>query len=215
MWSVVVPVKHSLWAKSRLKSAGDARPFLARAFALDTLESAAACELVREVIVVSDDEILISLLPLGIRVVSDPGAGLNAAIGRGIAASTSPARAALLGDLPALDPIDLCDALRAASAVERAVVADAEETGSTLVTAAPGVRWASAFGAGSLAAHRALGCVELALPRDSSLRRDVDTFDQLDTATSLGLGPRSSLLLDRRGVSREQPPALPLREPSP
>ncbi len=48
-------------------------------------------------------------------------------------------RAALLGDLPALRPEDLAAALGPRRPVERAVVADAEGTGSTLVTAGPGV----------------------------------------------------------------------------
>ena len=42
-----------------------------------------------------------------------------------------------------------------------------------------GVPWRSAYGAGSLGRHVALGCVVLELPADSGLRRDVDTPDQL------------------------------------
>ena len=70
-------------------------------------------------------------------------------------------RAALLGDLPALRPADLAAALEAAASVDRGVVADAEGTGSTLVTARAGVAWASAFGDGSFARHVALGCAPL------------------------------------------------------
>jgi 2-phospho-L-lactate guanylyltransferase len=98
----------------------------------------------------------------------------------------------MLGDLPALRPADLADALRRAAAFERTVVADAEGTGSTLVTARADVPWAAAFGDGSLARHLALGAVSLdAAP---SLRRDVDTPDQLAEASRLGLGVRSAPL---------------------
>jgi 2-phospho-L-lactate guanylyltransferase len=104
-------------------------------------------------------------------------------------------RAALLGDLPALRPADLADALRAAASVDRAVVADAEGTGSTLVTAVAGVAWTSSFGDGSFARHVALGCAALEIADASTLRRDVDTAAQLDAARALGLGPRTAALL--------------------
>lgn len=196
-WSVVVPVKHASRGKSRLADAGTDRPALARAIALDTLDAVVACPLVAEVLVVTDDEVLAASLPADVHVVTDPVAGLNAAVAAGIAATTLSARAALLGDLPALRPDDLGEALTAASTVARAVVADAEGTGSTLVTAAPGTPWSSAFGAGSFAAHRAQGCEALDVPDASTLRRDVDTLEQLHAAAALGLGPRTSAMLAR------------------
>ena len=104
-------------------------------------------------------------------------------------------RAALLGDLPALRPADLADALRAAASVDRGVVADAEGTGSTLVAARAGVAWQSSFGDGSFARHVELGCAPLPVPDASTLRRDVDTADQLAAARALGLGPRTAALL--------------------
>jgi 2-phospho-L-lactate guanylyltransferase len=104
-------------------------------------------------------------------------------------------RAALLGDLPALRPADLAAALVAAASVNRGVVADAEGTGSTLVTAGAGVDWASSFGDGSFARHVALGCVPLDVADGSTLRRDVDTARQLEAAVLLGLGPRTTRLL--------------------
>jgi 2-phospho-L-lactate guanylyltransferase len=60
------------------------------------------------------------------------------------------------------------------------------------------VPWASAFGAGSLARHAALGCVALAIPDAPTLRRDVDTVDQLEAAAVLGLGPRTSAVVGAR-----------------
>ena len=124
--------------------------------------------------------------------------GLDGAIATGMSAMDPNARmprSALLGDLPALRPADLADALRAAASVDRAVVADAEGTGSTLVTAGAGVAWQSSFGDGSYARHLELGCTPLAVTDASTLRRDVDTADQLAAAQSLGLGPRTAALL--------------------
>lgn len=202
----MVPVKPSARGKSRLDVAGVGRSDLARAIALDTLAAAAACELVAQVVVVTDDASLArdaAMIP-ALRFVSEgEPRGLDAAVAVGVAAVDPRGRmprAALLGDLPALRSADLRDALDAAASVERAVVADAEGTGSTLVTAAPGVEWRSAFGDGSFARHLALGCEALQIPDASTLRRDVDTADQLKSAAALGLGPRTAALVTAAGV---------------
>lgn len=198
-WVVVVPVKPSAIGKSRLAGTGVDRAALARAIALDTIAAAASTTGVAEVVVVTDDAAVTaeaSVLPR-VRVVPEGAArGLDAAIAAGAElAGAGAARAALLGDLPSLRPADLADALQAAASVDRAVVADAEGTGSTLVTAGPGVAWQSAFGEDSFARHRALGCVVPEIPDASTLRRDVDTAAQLKAAQALGLGPRTAALL--------------------
>ncbi|WJL94523.1 2-phospho-L-lactate guanylyltransferase [Microbacterium sp. ET2] len=198
-WVVVVPVKATTRGKSRLTVEGLDRVALARAIALDTIAAAASSPAVGQVIVVTDE----ATLPLhasdipGLRFVPEGDArGLNAAIAAGMeAAGDRMPRAALLGDVPALRGEDLAVALRAASGVARGVVADAEGTGSTLVTAWVGVPWSSAFGEGSFAAHRALGCEVLEVPGDSTLRRDVDTADQLRDAAAFGLGVRTAAML--------------------
>lgn len=200
-WTVVVPVKDPSRGKSRLVVAGADRTALARAIALDTIAAAAACDLVEKVVVVGDDGgLVLGALDLpGLRFVPEGDArGLDEAISRGFAGFDGMPRAALLGDLPALRPRDLASALAAAASVDRAVVADAEGTGSTLVTAAADAEWRSAFGDGSFARHVALGCVPLEVPDDSTLRRDVDTAEQLDEARALGLGPRTAAALPSR-----------------
>lgn len=200
-WIVVVPVKPSARAKSRLEVAGVDRAGLARAIALDTLAAATACDLVAQVVVVTDDPALArdaAAIPALRFVPEGDASGLDAAVATGMAAidpGRRMPRAALLGDLPSLRPADLAAALRAAASVDRGVVADAEVTGSTLVTARTGVTWASAFGDGSLARHVALGCTVLPIPDASTLRRDVDTAEQLQAARALGLGPRTSALV--------------------
>ncbi|MFK4808209.1 2-phospho-L-lactate guanylyltransferase [Microbacterium sp. ZW CA_36] len=200
-WIVVVPVKPSARAKSRLDVEGVGRADLARAIALDTLTAASVCELVAQVVVVTDDATLAreaAMIP-ALRFVPERDAGgLDAAVAVGVAAIDPDGRmprAALLGDLPALRPDDLAEALRAAASVDRAVVPDAEGTGSTLVTARAGVAWETSFGDGSFARHVALGCEALPIADASTLRRDVDTAAQLTAAAALGLGPRTAALL--------------------
>ena len=198
-WTIIVPVKPAAVGKSRLTDVGTDREALARAIALDTVAAAAAATLVARVIVVTDDEgvraefrrsRIVEVLPEGdIR-------GLDAAIALGAAvAGQSTARAALLGDLPALLSADLDEALELAASVERGLVPDAETTGSTLVTARAGAVWVSAFGEDSAARHRLLGCTDLAVERDSTLRRDVDTAAQLTQAVALGVGAHTSAVL--------------------
>lgn len=197
-WTVVIPVKPSVRGKSRLDVPGVDRVALARAIALDTIAAAVACEAVARVVVVTDDGglVLQAVDIPSLRFVSDQDvAGLDAAVALGAQTADGMPRAALLGDVPALRPLDLAAALDAAAGVDRGVVADAEGTGSTLVTARGGVEWMSSFGDGSFARHVELGCVPLPIPDASTLRRDVDTADQLAAAERLGLGPRTAELL--------------------
>lgn len=197
-WTVIVPVKPTAVGKSRLEATPAARAELARAIALDTIAAALACEAVDRVIVVTDDaEVAGDARALGSDTIPEgPQRGLDAAVATGVAhAGSGVPRAALLGDLPALRPDDLAAALRAADAADRSVVADAEGTGSTLVTARAGAAWSSAFGPGSFARHVGLGFAPLPVAADSSLRRDVDTADQLRDAAALGLGPRTGAVL--------------------
>ncbi len=197
-WAVVIPVKPSVRGKSRLEVDGVDRVALARAIALDTIAAVAACESVARVVVVTDDGGLVVQafdIP-GLRFVSEGDAvGLNEAVAVGAETVEGMPRAALLGDLPSLRPADLAAALEAAASVDRGVVADAEGTGSTLVTARPGVAWETSFGDGSFARHVALGCVPLQIPDASTLRRDVDDATQLAAAARLGLGARTAALL--------------------
>lgn len=202
-WAVVIPVKPAAVGKSRLALATVDRVTLARAIALDTIAAAVACDAVAQVYVVTDDGALVASafdIP-GLRFVpEDDGSGaargIDAAVAIGAeAAGQGMPRAALLGDLPALRPDDLATALTAAAAVDRGVVADAEGTGTTLVTAQRGIPLSTSFGDGSYARHVQLGCVPLGVDRASTLRRDVDTAAQLMAAGAMGLGPRTTALL--------------------
>lgn len=199
-WSLVVPLKPLSRAKSRLAdTAGDdLRPGLALAFAGDTVAAALACESVRDVVVVTDDPLAeAELTALGARTVPDiPAAGLNAALAHGARAvrAVRPAAwvAALNADLPALRPEELERVLTAASSWSRAFVADAAGVGTTFLSAAPGGELAPAFGGRSRARHRLSGAVEIAVTDIDSVRRDVDTGEDLRAALALGVGARTA-----------------------
>ncbi|MFI7387019.1 2-phospho-L-lactate guanylyltransferase [Streptomyces sp. NPDC049813] len=195
-WTLVIPLKPLVRAKSRLApAAGDLRPDLALAFAQDTVAAARACPAVRDVVVVTDDALAgRELAALGARIVADtPGAGLNAALAHGAAQvrSVRPAAAvaALNADLPALRPAELAGVLAAAAAFPRAFLPDAAGIGTTFLSAAPGADLLPEFGTDSRARHRASGAVELAPGEVGSVRQDVDTGEDLRTALGMGVGP--------------------------
>lgn len=201
-WSVVVPVKPVRVAKSRLLGLpGPEREDLVVAMAADTVSAALACSVVVAVYVVTDDpRAARAVRACGAVVVADqPDAGLNAALrhSAGVASRERPdcGVAALPADLPALTPSGLAAALTAAAGHRRAVVADADGTGTTLLTAAAGVLLAPAYGEGSRHLHVAGGAVELIVPAGEGLRRDVDTVEDLAAARRLGVGLRTRSLL--------------------
>lgn len=214
-WSLVVPVKAGPAAKSRMRAGAE----LAQAVAGDTLRAVAACSEVGLLVVVSADSTwLRAVLPpvrrgltLLQRSESSPGSGLLAAVLDGVEAADAarPTRptAVLLGDLPALTATSLGLALRACvsallgagpartSGPRQVFVPDAEATGTVLLAARRPGELDPAFGAGSAAAHEARGAVRLELDLPD-LRRDVDTHDDLRVATRIGLGPRTTAVLD-------------------
>ncbi|MGK5112126.1 2-phospho-L-lactate guanylyltransferase [Geodermatophilus sp. CPCC 205506] len=208
-WSVVVPAKRLAVAKTRLApltdalggSPGGAHGELVLALLADTVAAALASAAVEGVLVVTDDPAAAAVVTgLGARTVPDePDRGLNPALAHGARAAGRPAVAALSSDLPALRPEELTAALAAAGAAPRCFVADAEGTGTTLLTA-HGTDLAPAFGAGSAGRHRAGGARQLT-GEWPGLSRDVDTAADLDAALALGVGPATAALLSghRRG----------------
>jgi len=190
-WTVVVPVKGTPSGKSRLGGDAAARRALAESIALDTVEAALV---VAPVLVVTSPASAAAFEGLGARVLIDPGGGLDAAVAAGVATSSG-AVAVLLGDLPALAPRELADALALAAPHPLSFVPDADGTGTVLVAGRAGGPLATAFGAGSRAAHAALGYAELELPPASGLRRDVDTVGQLLALPLDRLGRRTAALV--------------------
>ena len=193
-WTVVIPVKGTAMAKSRLGGEPEARAAVALAMALDTVTAAIAAEAVAEVIVVTSAVVEPVFGALGATVVADLGTSLSAAIVAGLAmaaTATTGARniAVLLGDLPALAPQELDAALAVASRHPLSMVADSATTGTTLIAASFGNSHAPAFGPGSAAAHGARGYVLLDVTVSSGLRTDVDTA--LDLAALASNAPDS------------------------
>lgn len=214
-WVLVVPVKDARRGKSRLADVLEpgARAALVRAMALDTVEAVlAAPRVARVVVVTADPEVTaqaralprVRVLPEPAASADDPPGGwdaLNRAVSAGVAAARAEAPAAhvgvLLGDLPGLDPAEVDAVLAAAEAHPRAVLPDADATGTTLLTAAPGEPMEPRFGGGSAAAHAALGHAVLDVPGPSPLRHDVDVPADLTALTARGVGGRTGALLRR------------------
>ena len=203
-WHVVIPVKDTRYGKSRLaRATGADRAVLSRAVADDTIAAAIAAVGAAHVVVVTSDAALSAeMATFGVDVVADPGAGLNPAIEAGLRRLTGTGRpprpAALLGDLPCLTAADLRAALAVAGLHDQSFVPDADGIGTVLRCggAASGLR--PRFGSGSAARHAHDGAVrlDLDLPR---LRTDVDDPTSLVAAIGLGLGPRTSMVVDRLG----------------
>jgi 2-phospho-L-lactate guanylyltransferase len=196
--AVVVPVKRSVRAKSRLSALGDdARRRLAAAFAADTVASVLACTAVARVLVVTDDhELAETLRALGAEVIPDGAGDLNGTLVQAAAEvhrrDPSLRVAAVCADLPALRPDDLAAALAAAAPDRMSFVPDAARTGTTVVVA-PGLEdFRPAFGPGSRDAHLDQGALELDRLDAPGLRRDVDDPADLAEALAMGAGPQTS-----------------------
>ncbi|WP_232796856.1 2-phospho-L-lactate guanylyltransferase [Blastococcus atacamensis] len=198
-WSVVVPAKRLAVAKTRLQPLtglpGGHHAALVLALLADTVAAALACPEVGSVVVVTDEPEAAELVRhLGARVVPDvPDRGLNPALEHGARQAGGDAVAALSSDLPALRPAELAAALEAASPARRAFVADAQGTGTTLLSAV-GTPLRPRFGRHSASAHREDGAVPLT-GHWPGLLRDVDTPDDLRAALALGVGARTAELV--------------------
>jgi 2-phospho-L-lactate/phosphoenolpyruvate guanylyltransferase len=200
-WRLVVPVKGGANAKSRLHPPpGVAREDLALALAADCLTAClAGMPPARVLVVTSDKRATTMAVDLGVRVVPDPGTGLDGAVraARDLVLAEAPgaALAVLLGDLPALRAGDLAAALGAAAAYPLAVVPDASGTGTVLLTATAAAAMEPSFGEGSAQRHEAGGHhrLDLDLP---ALRTDVDDDQGLATAVRLGVGEATRAVLE-------------------
>ena len=148
----MIPVKGLPAAKSRLVPASvdeAAHRRLVEAIRADTVAAARGAATVARVVLVSDraDD-----GPPGVEVLVQTRPGLNAALAEAAAHAERswPADgvAALVGDLPALRPDELAEALSAAAHYPRAHVPDATGWGTTLLTALPGTALEPSFGLG-------------------------------------------------------------------
>ncbi|MFC7534295.1 2-phospho-L-lactate guanylyltransferase [Actinoplanes sp. GCM10030250] len=208
-WTAVIPVKRLDAAKTRLRGAvpADRHPQLVLAMVRDTAAAVLSAAAVAELLVVTDDPAVgAAVRELGARVAPDPGAGLNAALrfGADEGGGLSAYRAVLAGDLPALRPEQLDQALSRVSG--RSFVPDAAGTGTVLLAVPPKARLDPLFGVHSAAAHAASGAVRLS-GEWPGLRQDVDTAADLSTVLALGAGRRTCELLRDLGLTAECVPA--------
>ncbi|QZS59142.1 2-phospho-L-lactate guanylyltransferase [Rhodococcus opacus] len=202
---LIIPVKSLNEAKTRLRGAADggtgkmnAHKRLVLAIVLDTVCAALRAQAVDSVLVVTPDPVVArSVERLGARVLgNEPAGGLNAALNHGAALleRERPGRVvgALPADLPALRHRELSAFISAADG-RRALCADRDGKGTTLLLSAAGEGLFPAFGIGSALAHQASGAIVLE-GEWPSLRSDVDTASDLRTVGGLGFGARMAAL---------------------
>ncbi len=168
---------------------------------VDTVTAASA---VAPVTVVTPDETAADAArQLGASVLMDPTPPghhdpLNNAIATAEAElrATAPNIVVLQGDLPALQPQELAEALALARGYQRSFVGDRHGTGTSALFAF-GTALAPHFGSDSAARHRHSGAIELtgAWP---GLRCDIDTPDDLQAARRLGVGTATTRTLGRQ-----------------
>jgi 2-phospho-L-lactate/phosphoenolpyruvate guanylyltransferase len=173
------------------------------AMMVDTVRAALAVPALQTVTVVTPDDVAAgAALDLGAQVLSDPTPDghpdpLNNAL-RSAAEVISGSVAnivALQGDLPALQPQELAEAIAAARGYPRSFVGDRHGTGTSALFAF-GVALEPAFGPDSARRHRHSGAIELtgAWP---GLRCDIDTPDDLLVARRLGVGTATAQAVGR------------------
>lgn len=207
-WAVVV-ARADATAKSRLAAVlrPDERAALARAMLADVLAACLGAGLAGTAAVVSAAS-RPPPAPAGVLVVSDPGGGMNAAVGAGVRAAAEAGAGAVLvlpGDVPLARAADLRAVVASAEGLPRVVVVvpDRAGTGTNALLLRPPNVVASAFGDGSagrhLAAGAAVGAVVRRLPVPT-LAADVDTPADLAALRARDQGGATRAALARLGA---------------
>ncbi len=205
-WTAIVVAKPWRAAKSRLDAPH--RAALARAFTLDVLDAVTGSDLVERTVVVSAERGLVpETRQRGVALVVDRPAvatgGLNTAVNHGWrwARLTAPGDPVVVlpADLPSLDPRVLGEVLARLGEHDLAFVPDADDVGTTLLSASVPDGLRSAYGPGSAARHERLGLTRIP-GAPLSVRRDVDTLDDLAAAAQIGVGPHTAAVLHLAAV---------------
>jgi 2-phospho-L-lactate guanylyltransferase len=193
---LVIAVKRLTAAKTRLAPVFSAatREAVVLAMMVDTIRAALAVPALQSVTVVTPDQVAADTArQLGALALTDPTPDghrnpLNNAIAaaEAVVRESTPNIVVLQGDLPALQPQELAEAITAARAYPRSFVGDRHGTGTSALFAL-GVALEPRFGADSARLHQQSGAIELtgAWP---GLRCDIDTPDDLLVARRLGVG---------------------------
>ncbi len=193
---LVIAVKRLAAAKTRLAPVFSAatREAVVLAMMVDTIRAALAVPALRSVTVVTPDQVAADTAQqLGAQALTDPTPDghrnpLNNAISAAEAfvRQSIPNIVVLQGDLPALQPQELAQAITAARSYPRSFVGDRHGTGTSALFAFD-VPLEPQFGPDSARRHQHSGAIELtgAWP---GLRCDIDTPDDLMVARRLGVG---------------------------
>ena len=202
---LVIAVKRLAAAKTRLAPVFSAatREAVVLAMMVDTIKAALAVPALLTVTVVTPDQVAAqAALDTGAHVFTDPTPDghrnpLNNAISAAetVIRDSTPNVVALQGDLPALQPQELAEAIAAARSYPRSFVGDRHGTGTSALFAF-GVGLEPLFGPDSARRHQHSGAIELtgAWP---GLRCDIDTPDDLLVARRLGVGTATTQAIGR------------------
>lgn len=199
MWHVILPLKGTDDAKSRLDLPRPTRDRMVYAMAADTLDTLLATPDVLRVSVLSrhlDDRFALPFAPAAEVVIQPEGLrSLDQALTWFASTHTddSSGVAVVVADLPALRAESMTSVLQHATRHRVAMVADAQGSGTTILTCKNPADLRPHFGAGSAAAHGAAGAVLVTGMPDAQC--DVDTTEDLARASAIGLGPHTLELL--------------------
>ncbi|MDF3311842.1 2-phospho-L-lactate guanylyltransferase [Rhodococcus sp. T2V] len=195
---LLIPVKELQRAKSRLllpTIVSHAKTSLVLAMLTDVLQAAIAAPRTGRVVVVTPDAVVAAVAQrCGASVLREgPSMGLNESISRAVdAQSHRAAIGILLADLPCLRSEELDEDLLAAAEHDRVVCPDRNGNGTVFLGLGrrPDV-YTTVFGRGSYARHSEAG-FRTVLTRSIRSRHDVDTYRDLLTARTFGLGPTTA-----------------------
>ncbi|RDH73998.1 2-phospho-L-lactate guanylyltransferase [Mycolicibacterium moriokaense] len=202
---LVIAVKRLAAAKTRLAPVFSAatRESVVLAMMVDTIKAALAVPALQTVTVVTPDRVAAETAEqLGAQALSDPTPEghdnpLNNAIeaAEAVVRLSTPNIVALQGDLPALQPQELAEAISAARGYQRSFVGDRHGTGTSALFAFD-VPLDPRFGPDSARRHQHSGAIELtgAWP---GLRCDIDTPEDLLVARRLGVGTATAQAIGR------------------
>ncbi len=203
---VLVPVKSLHRAKTRLRSSlGTGTEDLAMAMAMDVVAAALDCGSASCVVVVSQDRsVLAESRAAGAQVIVEPpGSDLNTAVRRAAESvrKRSPQSAVLVqpADCPCVTGADFERLVPEVEQTGRLLfVSDVHGVGTTTLAAPAGMALRPRYGDDSRRAHREEGARELSGTRWRRLSLDVDTPNDLERASSIGVGPRTARWLQSR-----------------